>query len=420
MIALTLFLLLFIVFSLRHFILGGGAAASVDALCPFGGFETLYTFLATGGFIPRVLMSSLILAVGITLTTLILGKSFCGYICPFGFVQELLGKIKKKKPKLNKRYDREARSLKYAVVGMILLGTALTGTLVFRLFDPFMTLFHFGKGIFWAIEPSELASHIFTFVLTVILLILAIFIPRFWCRYLCPLAATMNLFQKLSATKITRNKKTCISCKACDKKCPMAVKPSKADNMKDLECINCNQCVEVCPKQSLEIKTFNKKISTTLYLILTFVIFFGVVFAAKFAGVWQSVPIIEDIKAPTGEINSDQIKGWMTLNEVAEASGIGVYHFQEDLGLEGIDPDTPLKEIKNQIPGFETEVIRDYVDGFVHSCGGHQAPESESQVDSNAEPNGIVECPWGVENDPVRRCGLYEDTDGNGICDLSE
>ena len=55
---LIFFLLLFTIFSLRHFILGGKAAASVDALCPFGGFETLYTFIATGSMVPRILMSS--------------------------------------------------------------------------------------------------------------------------------------------------------------------------------------------------------------------------------------------------------------------------------------------------------------------------------------------------------------------------
>ena len=84
------FIVLFSLFSLRHFIIGGKFAASVDALCPFGGFETLFTFIATGGFVPRILMSSLILGIGLILTVIILKKGFCGYICPFGAVQELV------------------------------------------------------------------------------------------------------------------------------------------------------------------------------------------------------------------------------------------------------------------------------------------------------------------------------------------
>jgi len=151
---LIFFLVLYSVFSVRHFILGGGVAASVDALCPFGGFETLYTFIATGGFVPRILMSSLVLAVGVLLTAIVLRRGFCGYICPFGTVQELLGKLSRRKMAVPKAIDRNARYIKYGMLAAILIGTALTGTLVFREYDPFITFFHFGKGLLWGEEEA--------------------------------------------------------------------------------------------------------------------------------------------------------------------------------------------------------------------------------------------------------------------------
>ena len=195
---LAFFVVLFTVFAWRHFLLGGGVAASVDALCPFGGFETLYTYIATGGFVPRVFISSLILAVGVLVTVIIFRKGFCGYICPFGALQELFGMVWKRKQELPRKVDSYVRYLKYAILAIILIGTAVTGVLVFRDYDPFLTFFHFGRGIFWGEEEGSLAA----FIITIAVLAASIFVSRIWCRYLCPLAGTMNLFGWLGFTRI--------------------------------------------------------------------------------------------------------------------------------------------------------------------------------------------------------------------------
>lgn len=402
---LSFFLVLFTIFSLRHFVLGGGVAASVDALCPFGGFETLFTFIATGGFVPRILISSLILALGVLLTVIIFRKGFCGYICPFGFIQELFFKLNKRVIKVNKELDKVGRFAKYYLLFAILLGTYLSGTLVFRNYDPFMTFFHFGKGIFWDYNSSEFISHLIPFTILIIILSLSIFIERFWCKYLCPLTATMNLFTFFGFTKIHRNK-TCIDCKICDKVCPMGVKVSTVDYIKDVECINCNKCISKCPKNSLSNKFIGKTLTTTTYIFLLLALFILVIGSSKAIGVWQSVPT-SSLSNVGGNLDANNIKGWMTLQQVSEETKIHLPHFIQDFNLPNdFDVNTPLKDISKKYNlDFETEDLREYVRNFRHSSVHEEGPE----------------CPWGIVDDHAPgKCGLYVDKDNNDICDLSE
>jgi polyferredoxin len=99
-IILLVFLVGFSIFSIRHFTAGALNAPSVDAMCPFGGFESAVTLVKTGDMVPRVMASSFILAGGVILVSLVFARGFCGWICPFGTVQELLGMIYKNKPGL--------------------------------------------------------------------------------------------------------------------------------------------------------------------------------------------------------------------------------------------------------------------------------------------------------------------------------
>lgn len=70
--------------------MGGGprGSASVEAYCPFGGLESLYQFLTTGGFIRRIEPAAVILFAALVLLTLLASRGFCGWICPFGSLQD--------------------------------------------------------------------------------------------------------------------------------------------------------------------------------------------------------------------------------------------------------------------------------------------------------------------------------------------
>jgi len=396
-IILAFFIIIFSIFSMRHFVLGGDQAASIDALCPFGGFETLYTFIATGGFVPRILISSLVLAGALLLTVVVLRKGFCGYICPFGAAQELIGKLRKKK--IAEHDTDNSRYLKYGILAAILIGTAVTGSLVFREYDPFVTLFHFGKGVFWDIEPGHLGA----FLITVAVLGMSIFAGRFWCKHLCPLAAIMNIFAFLSFTKITRNTKTCIDCGICDKNCQMNINVSEPKEVRSLECINCNECVRSCPKNSLQIEVFKKPVSAYAYVGLLMLLFFGSIGVAKAVGVWNSVPGTE-LESLDGELLADNIKGWMTIADISAESGIDESIILKEVGLPpGLDTSIPINRIGDEIGReFHAEQVRDFIEHY-------------------GEVRLGPSCPWNIQDDPAPGlCGLYVDSNNDGLCDLSE
>ena len=402
---LILFLAFFSFFAFEHFLLGGGSAASVDALCPFGGFETLITFFMTGNLVPRIMISSMILALGVILTVIIFRRGFCGVICPFGTINELLGKITKKKITIPKNVDSKLRWIKYIVLIAILIGTAITGTLVFREYDPFVTFFHFGKGLFWDYNAEEAALYAISGSILVIVLLAAIFIERAWCKYLCPLGAITAMFSKIGFTKISRNKKTCIDCKICDKNCPMNVDVSTVDEVKSAECIDCGICVNSCPKKSLDIKTFGKTISKYVYIIGVVLLLMLVIGVSKAFDVWQSVPQITQV-SDISKVNPEDIKGWMTLSNVSQMTGIPLVTLITGLDLPpNVDVNIQMKSIATTYGiTFDTEAVRDFV--------------------LNYKPTQTVvkeTCPYGLHNESYPgTCGLYKDVDGNKICDLSE
>ncbi len=399
---LIFFLLLFSAFALLHQF-EGRPYASVDALCPFGGIETLYTFIMSGGFVPGILISSLILTIGVLLTVILFKRSFCGYICPFGTIQELLGKIIKYKINVPEKVDKVFRYIKYVVLAVILIATAYTGILIFRSYDPFISFFHFGKGILWGtFEESALIG----FVILIVTLILSVFIERAWCKYFCPLGAVMAIFSKLGLTKIKRDEKTCINCKLCDKVCPVKVNVSNVNYVKSVECINCNICVSKCPKKSLSLTTAGKKISVNTYVVLTIALLFLVVLASVLFGFWQSVPNT-NIADASGNVNPLNIKGWMTIEEVSNSTKIPVGCFIHDLGLPAsLDPKTPLNQISSAYNiSFEAESVREFV-------ANYQANVTVVEDKAN--------CPWNIVNDSYPgKCGLYVDANGNTICDYS-
>jgi len=137
----------------RHQVLGGGPAGvpPVDALCPFGGMESLYSLLSSGTWLRRVAPSALILLVIVAVATLLFGRVFCGWICPLGTLGEWTAKISRRlgirKRELPESVDRPLRFLKYAVLAVIIAFTWKLGTLAWRPYDPWVAWMHLSGGI---------------------------------------------------------------------------------------------------------------------------------------------------------------------------------------------------------------------------------------------------------------------------------
>ncbi len=263
---------------------------AIDAFCPFGGLESLFTFLKYDAFLKRIALSSMILFAAVIITTAIFRRSFCGNICPLRFLQELsagLGrKLSGKRFYLASRLDKIMKFIKYTGLVIIIGGTWITFSLIFRPMDPWAAFHHTGS--------DELFSgYLIGFIILIVSLIASFFLDRVFCKYLCPMGAFLAPVSKIGIFRIVNNKELCTSCGACDEACPMNISVSEPENVTSAECINCMKCIPECPENALSVgagKSGKKKIkpsSLILSTVLIFVVIVGITtFTKQF--VWKS------------------------------------------------------------------------------------------------------------------------------------
>jgi polyferredoxin len=173
-------------------------SASLHALCPYGGVVTLWHLATTGRLVRQIHESALVL-LGLTVVLAVLfGPVFCGWVCPFGSVQEWIGRLGRKLlPKsynrvVPKKLDSWLRYLRYGVLAWTVYMTATTGVLVFKDYDPYYALFNFWTG--------EVA--ITGFIALALVLALSLVMERPFCKYACPMGALLglsNIFRYLAS-----------------------------------------------------------------------------------------------------------------------------------------------------------------------------------------------------------------------------
>jgi polyferredoxin len=251
--------------AIQHVIIGENGAivtASAEAFCPFGGLETLYQYLTAGGtFVSHTHLSNVVLLVAVLAVALLLRSAFCGWICPLGFLQDLVSNLssvlQKRLPTLRRGIktlktrgarlavlDRYLRSIKYLVLAWAVAGSAYFGYMVFRDYDPWSALLNIAEFSF---TPG--------IVILAITLVASFFIERPWCRYACPLGAASGILGKVSPIYLKRQESACTSCKICTKACPMGLEVHTATTIKSVDCISCLECVDACPRDgALEVK----------------------------------------------------------------------------------------------------------------------------------------------------------------------
>ncbi|MBN9387462.1 MAG: 4Fe-4S binding protein [Chloroflexi bacterium] len=223
-----------------------------EAYCPFGGLETFYTFVSSGGhFVPHTHLSNLVVLVAVLVLALVAKSAFCGWICPLGAIQDWLYKLgrlvfraKLKLPGLPLKVDRLARKFKYLVLGWLVFETARTGVMVFRDYDPYSALLNLGKEV-------ALGG----LIILGVTVALALFVERPWCSYACPLGAAIGLTGYLSLLKIRRDEATCLKgCTLCNKACPSGLEVKKFKTISSPDCVNCMSCVAGCPTGALAVR----------------------------------------------------------------------------------------------------------------------------------------------------------------------
>lgn len=228
---------------------GGGIAflssASLHAVCPFGGVETLYTYLSSGLFVQKIHDSSLVLAGIVILLSILFGPVFCGWVCPLGTVQEWVSKIGKKvfKRRFNHfvpaKLDNALRYMRYVVLIWVLYVTATSGSLIFEAYDPYFALFNF-----WSTEVAWSGL-----VILGVTLLLSVFVERPWCKYACPYGAVLGITNLFRVFSIKRSESTCKADGACSIMCPMNIQVDTVKTVRNHQCISCLECTSeaICP-----------------------------------------------------------------------------------------------------------------------------------------------------------------------------
>lgn len=188
------------------------------------------------------------------------GRLVCGYLCPFGFIQDLLNRVRTKKLRIPKKRDKTLRYVKYGVLAVFAVLLPIFLVDEFGLSTPWFCKLICPAGTLEGGVPLVLADEglraaigwLFgwkTLVLAAIIG-LSLFLSRPFCKYLCPLGAIYSFFNGASFYHMRLDAHKCTNCGACSRKCPMDI-----DVVHDIdgpECIRCGECKRVCPHGAID------------------------------------------------------------------------------------------------------------------------------------------------------------------------
>jgi len=225
----------------------------------------------------------------------VVGRAFCGWVCPIGFIQDIITNLKGRLDFVSPRTHQTSKKLKYlfflgtflisgslavalalgegssyrAALGILATGPFIAISPDGTLFGTIPTLIGLGRQSFFSfLTHPPTIQQVWTDLLATppllalrILILIGFFgaawrVPRFWCRYVCPTGAMMAVFQKYSVAGLKRDPVKCTKCPHCEIKCPMQINILDLpwEKFNDPECIMCMECVDACPHGSLSIK----------------------------------------------------------------------------------------------------------------------------------------------------------------------
>ena len=269
----------------------------------FSSIGSIIISIIGGSFVFTEHLGSIILILGVFLVTIVWGRYFCGFICSFGAMQDLLnaiGKLIPFKVKITEKADKYLKLLKYAVLAFVVIGVwgfSVTGDLIWSPWTVF--------GMYSSLSAWSSLEYFLTLGGAFLLFIIigSLFIERFFCKYLCPLGALFALVSRTRLNPIKRRSEKCGSCKLCTAKCSMSIPLYKYDEVSSGECINCLKCTEVCQNDNITTETL-PAISGTLAVTA--------IAGLYYAGVLTNTPLVAE--------NSDK-----DTNTVSDAQESGIY-----------------------------------------------------------------------------------------------
>lgn len=189
----------------------------------------------------------------------LIGRFVCGWLCPFGLVQDLLHKIPFFKKIDTFRGDKLLRKLKYVILIVFVLLMPLFLVDILGQGAPYFCKLICPAGTLEGGIPLVLLNktlrgtigwlYAWKNLLLLITILLSIIIYRPFCKYICPLGAIYSVFNPVSVFRYQINREKCVNCGACARACKMNVNP--VSNANHPECIRCGACKHACPTDAI-------------------------------------------------------------------------------------------------------------------------------------------------------------------------
>lgn len=266
-------------------------ASDFEAYCPFGGLQAISSFLVNNSLACSMTTTQIFIGFALVLAIILVSKLFCSFVCPIGSLTEWLGRLGSKMKwnfQITGIADQLLRVIKYSLLFVTFYFSITSSELFCKTFDPYYAIF---SGFSNDVVISYAVAALFLAIPG------SLFVRQFWCKYICPLGAVSNIFSYsylfigltavyffltmvlniqiswiwllavltvvgflleffkvktygLSVFKVTRNSDSCTSCNLCNKACPMNIKVSKLDQVKNIDCHLCGDCVASCPEKN--------------------------------------------------------------------------------------------------------------------------------------------------------------------------
>ncbi len=249
----------------------------------FNSIKTVWMAAFAGTFDVYLHMPQLAIIFAVIPITIIFGRFFCGFICSFGSMGDLMWKVarklKIKRIKVSKKADAALKYIKYVLIAFLVLFVWTLGAVTI---EPSVNPWNV-FGMYSSLSAWGSISGFFVLggLFLVLIIVGSMFIERMFCRYFCPLGAVFAIVSKLRIIKIKKPSANCGSCRACTAKCSMGIDISKADMVKSGECIDCFECVSVCPRNNAQAVITNQSVTPLAAGAAASIAIMGLHFAGK-------------------------------------------------------------------------------------------------------------------------------------------
>ena len=399
----------------------------------FSSIKIVYMALINGTFDFSALLPELAIIFAVIPVTILMGRFFCGFVCSFGALGDLVWfvsrKIRKKPVIIPEKADRVLKLLKYALLIFIVVFIWTLGSVSFdNSLNPWNTF-----GMLASFSGWPAFSALLTVGALLLLLIMAgsFFIERFFCRYLCPLGAIFAVLSRLRIFKVKKPQEGCKTCRVCTNGCAMGIPMYKYDKISSGECIDCFECISDCPRKNTQASIAGKDAAPLAAGIAATAAIMGLYYVGKLA---TDSPYAEAVSpmVSEGAVAGDYIDGVYTGSaagyrgettvrvtvENGYISDIEVLSTGDDSDFFSRAKNTVIEEIikaqsaeVDAVTGatYSSYAIMDAVADALSITIDTSAAPAETPVATETPAAAVTPAPTAQEATPAATTGMYTD-----------